>query len=70
MRTTAGSLTMGDSVTPDDAITVPAGYTTDGAPIGISFLGRAFSEGTLIRLAYAYEQATRLRRPPDLSAPP
>lgn len=47
-------------------ITVPAGYTADGAPIGISFLGRAYSEGTLLRLAYAYEQATRLRRAPDL----
>ena len=51
-------------------ITVPAGYTADGAPIGISFLGRAFSEGTLIRLAYAYEQATLLRRPPDLGTLP
>jgi amidase len=51
-------------------ITVPAGYTTDGAPIGISFLGRAFSEGTLLRLAYAYEQATLLRRPPDFATLP
>lgn len=47
-------------------ITVPMGYTIDGAPIGLSFLGRAFDEGTLIRLAYAYEQATGLRRDPDL----
>lgn len=45
-------------------ITVPAGYTADGAPIGISFLGRAFDEPTLLRLAYAYEQATRARRAP------
>jgi amidase len=44
-------------------ITVPAGYTS-GLPVGISFFGRAWSEGTLIRLAYAYEQATKLRRPP------
>jgi len=45
-------------------ITVPAGYTADGAPIGISFFGRAFSEPTLLRLAYAYEQATLARRAP------
>ena len=51
-------------------ITVPAGYAADGAPIGISFLGRAFGEGTLIRLAYAYEQATRLRRAPELGTNP
>ena len=46
------------------AVTVPAGFTTDGLPVGIEFLGRAFSEGTLLRLTYAYEQATGRRRPP------
>ena len=35
-----------------------------GLPIGISFFGRAWSEPTLLRLAYAYEQAMRQRRPP------
>jgi amidase len=44
-------------------ITVPAGFA-DGLPVGISFFGRAWSEKTLIRLAYAYEQATKHRRPP------
>lgn len=44
-------------------ITVPAGFVF-GLPIGISFMGRAYSEPTLIRLAYAYEQATRHRAPP------
>ena len=45
------------------AITVPAGFAF-GLPVGITFMGRAFSEPTLIRLAYAYEQATRHRAPP------
>lgn len=44
-------------------ITVPAGFVF-GLPVGISFFGRAWSEGMLIRLAYAFDQATRARRPP------
>ena len=48
-------------------ITVPGGYVR-GLPIGISFFGRAWSEPTLIKLAYAYEQATRHRRPPTCAA--
>jgi amidase len=44
-------------------ITVPMGYVF-GLPVGISFYGRAWSEPTLIKLAYAYEQRTKHRRPP------
>ncbi len=44
-------------------ITVPAGFT-HGLPIGLLFTGRAFTEPTLVRLAYTFEQATRFRRPP------
>ena len=44
-------------------ITVPAGYVF-GMPVGLSFFGRAWSEPTLIRFAYAFEQATKARRPP------
>jgi amidase len=46
-------------------VQVPAGYVY-GLPVGISFFGRAFTEAKLIRLAYAYEQATRHRQPPRL----
>jgi amidase len=45
-------------------ITVPAGYI-HGLPIGISFFGRAYSEPVLLKLAFAFEQATRARRPPQ-----
>jgi amidase len=48
-------------------ITVPAGYFR-GLPVGISFFGRAWSEPTLIKLAYAYEQATKRRRPPTFAS--
>ena len=48
------------------AITVPMGYTRGVLPAGLQFFGRAWSEETLIRLAYGYEQATRWRRPPIL----
>lgn len=51
------------------SVIVPAGYEENGTPFGITFLGDAYSEPTLIELAYAYEQATMLRRPPS-STPP
>jgi amidase len=46
------------------AITVPAGFTTDGLPVGIEFMARPFAEAMLFRLGYAYEQGTHHRRPP------
>ena len=52
------------------AITVPMGYTNgDMLPAGLQFFGRAWSEATLIRLAYAYEQASHHRRPPRATPP-
>jgi amidase len=44
-------------------VTVPAGFVF-GMPVGISFFGRAWSEPVLVRLAYAFEQATKVRKPP------
>ncbi len=55
------------------AITVPMGWTRspngEALPAGMTFFGRAWSEGRLFALAYDYEQATHHRRPPA-SAPP
>jgi Asp-tRNA(Asn)/Glu-tRNA(Gln) amidotransferase A subunit family amidase len=50
-------------------IAVPAGFTPDGLPAGITFLGGPYSEPTLIKLAYAYEQSTRHRVPPKTTPP-
>lgn len=47
------------------AITVPMGFTGDGLPLGLQFLARPFDEHKLFRFAFAYEQATQHRRPPD-----
>jgi len=47
------------------ALTVPAGFTADGLPVGLEFLARPYAEPTLFRFGYAYEQATRHRRPPS-----
>jgi amidase len=46
-------------------ITIPAGYAFGELPVGVTFMGRRWSEPALIRIAFAYEQATKARRPPQ-----
>jgi amidase len=45
-------------------VSVPAGFTTDKLPIGVTFLGRPYSDAKMLSLAYSYEQATKHRKPP------
>ncbi len=64
-----GDHRLGSSATPAAAagyphITVPAGYIF-GLPINISFFAEAYSEPLLIKIAYAFEHATKIRRPPQ-----
>ncbi len=47
------------------SIVVPAGFTADNLPAGITFLGRPYDDANMIRLAYAFEQATHHRRAPS-----
>ena len=51
------------------AVSVPAGFTEDNLPVGLELMGREFSEGMLLRFAYAYEQATHRRLPPATTPP-
>jgi Asp-tRNA(Asn)/Glu-tRNA(Gln) amidotransferase A subunit family amidase len=46
------------------AMSLPAGFTSDGLPVGLELLGGAFTEPLLLRIAYAYERAVQPRRPP------
>ena len=51
------------------ALSVPAGFTPDGLPVGLELLGRRFDDARLVALGYGFEQATHHRRPPR-STPP
>ncbi|HKW48727.1 MAG TPA: amidase [Gemmatimonadaceae bacterium] len=62
-----GSFTQPAAVAGYPHITVPMGLV-QGLPVGLSFAGRAWSEPTLLKLAYAYEQASKMRRPPTFAA--
>jgi amidase len=62
-----GSFTQPAAVAGYPHITVPMGLV-QGLPVGLSFVGRAWSEPTLLRLAYAYEQLSKARRPPTYAS--
>ncbi|MEU6645385.1 amidase family protein [Saccharomonospora sp. NPDC046836] len=47
------------------ALSVPAGFTADGLPVGVELLGEPFAEPALLSMGYAYEQATEHRTPPE-----
>ncbi len=47
------------------AMTVPAGFTPEGRPVGLEFLAKPYDEPTMLRLGYAFEQATKHRRSPE-----
>lgn len=51
------------------SIAVPGGFSDEGVPVGMEFLCRPFDEPTLFEVAYAYEQGTRHRRPPEEFGP-
>ena len=51
------------------SVVVPAGFTRDNLPAGITFLGRPYDDGNIIRFAFAYEQATHHRKPPASVTP-
>jgi Asp-tRNA(Asn)/Glu-tRNA(Gln) amidotransferase A subunit family amidase len=51
------------------SMAIPAGFTKEGLPVGITFFGRPYSEPTLFKMAYAYEQANPHRRPPATTPP-
>ncbi len=51
------------------AMSMPAGLTADGLPVGMDLLGQPWSESTLLRVAYAYERLVAPRRPPKTTPP-
>jgi amidase len=64
-----GSTCTLSAVTGLPAITMPAGFTADGLPIGIELLGRPLADASLVALAYDYEQSAHPRRPPSTTPP-
>lgn len=63
-----GSLTVNTVVAAQalcPAVSLPAGFTDDGVPVGVELLGKPYHEHRLVQLAYAYEQVADPRRPPE-----
>jgi hypothetical protein len=61
-QTPQGQLTFNGSATQWPVVVVPMGFVGENLPIGLQFFGRPWTEGQLIRFAYAYEQITHHRR--------
>jgi Asp-tRNA(Asn)/Glu-tRNA(Gln) amidotransferase A subunit family amidase len=49
------------------AMSVPAGFTEEGLPVGLELVAKPYDEPTVFRLAFAFEQATHHRRPPEFA---
>ena len=60
-----GSTCQLSAVTGLPTLTMPAGFTPDGLPVGVELLGRALDDARLVSVAYAWEHAERPRRPPS-----
>jgi amidase len=60
---TGGNASQAPAISGYPHVTVPMGFVA-GLPVGLSFFGKAWTDATLLRLAYAYEQASKHRRPP------
>jgi amidase len=67
--TTRGVPTLNTFLIYAASVTVPAGFTSNNLPVGITFFGLPYSEPMLLRLAYSYEQATHHRMPPKTTPP-
>jgi amidase len=68
-ETTRGVPTLNTFLIYAASMTVPSGFTSNNLPVGITFFGMPYSEPTLLKLAYAYEQATHHRVPPKTTPP-
>jgi Asp-tRNA(Asn)/Glu-tRNA(Gln) amidotransferase A subunit family amidase len=64
-----GSVLLTTNLTGHPAVTLPNGFTDEGTPVSISFIGQLFAEAELLRVAKAFQDATgyHLQHPPEFS---